>query len=106
MERISSNFNGLFLGLVAGGAIGAAAGFLFAPKSGEELISGIKEKGSRFYEDAQQMISAVEEKTISIFEDGRRKTEELKKEVDRRLSEVHLKACKALSCEAETRAEA
>lgn len=106
MEKSASNFNGLFLGLIAGGALGVVAGFLFAPKSGEELISGIKEKGSRFYEDAQRMISDVEEKTMSIFEDVRRKTDELKKEVDHRLSEVHLKACRALNCEAETRAEA
>ena len=106
MEKISSNFNGLFLGLIAGGAVGAAAGFLFAPKSGEELISGIKEKSSRFYEDAQRMVADVEERTMSLFEDVRRKADELKKEVDHRLSEVHLKACRALSCEAETSAEA
>ena len=106
MDKISSNFGGLFFGLIAGGALGAAAGFLFAPKSGEEFRADLKERGSRFYEDTQQMISDVENRTRSILEDVKHKTDDLKKEVDHRLAEVHLKACKALSCEAEARAEA
>lgn len=37
-----------FKGLLMGGALGALAGILFAPKSGKELRSDIKEKGVRF----------------------------------------------------------
>ena len=34
------------MGLLIGGALGALAGIFFAPKSGKELMSDIKEKGS------------------------------------------------------------
>ncbi len=94
----------LFLGFLAGGAAGILAGFLFAPKSGRELRSDIRERGTTLYGDAQHMVSDVEEKARAILEDARAKAEELKKEADHRLSEVHQKACKALNCE--VRAEA
>ncbi len=49
---------GLFGGLMAGSFLGAAAGFLLAPKSGKELRSEIKERTNkavnetkRFYAD-------------------------------------------------------
>ena len=109
MEKTTSGFDGLgslFFGLIAGGALGAAAGFLFAPKSGKELRSDIRERGSRVYEDAQRVLSDIEVKSRSILEDARRKAEELKKEADDRLCEVHSKACKAFGCEEETRAQA
>jgi len=109
MEKTSSNFEGLgglFFGFIVGGSLGAAAAFLFAPKSGKELRSDIRERGSRVYEDAQKILSDVEAKSRSILEDARRKAEELRKEADDRLCEAHNKACKALGCEEETRAEA
>lgn len=94
----------LFLGFLAGGAAGILAGFFFAPKSGRELRSDIRSRGITFYGDAQRMVSDVEEKARAILEDARTKAEELKKEADHRLSEVHQKACRALNCE--VRAEA
>jgi hypothetical protein len=39
------------MGLLIGGAIGALAGIFFAPKSGKELRSDIKEKGSEVLTD-------------------------------------------------------
>ena len=58
METNGKNHYGLWKGLMFGSFLGAAAGFLFAPKSGEELRSEIKgrtdkavEETKRFYSD-------------------------------------------------------
>jgi len=91
----------LFLGFLAGGAAGILAGFFFAPKSGRELISEIRDRGTTLYGDAQRMISDVEEKARTILEDARTKAGDLRKEADHRLSEVHQRACRALNCGAE-----
>ncbi len=101
LKTFNSN---LFYGLLAGGAAGILAGLFFAPKSGKELRSDLKDKGATLYGDAQQMMSDVEEKAKTILEDTRRKADELKREADHRLSEVHQKACRALNCD--VRAEA
>ena len=104
MEKTTNNYGSLFFGFLAGGAAGILAGFLFAPQSGEELRSDLKNKGATLYGDAQRMVSDVEESAKSFLEDTKRKAEELKREADHRLSEVHQKACRALNCE--VRAEA
>jgi gas vesicle protein len=45
----------LFIGLLIGGTLGVLAGVLFAPKSGKELRSEIKEKGSAVLKDAKNI---------------------------------------------------
>ena len=42
METCKRDHFGLWKGLMAGSFLGAAAGFLFAPKSGKELRSEIR----------------------------------------------------------------
>jgi gas vesicle protein len=58
MEANGRNHSGLWKGFMVGSFLGAAAGFLFAPKSGKELRSDIKgrtdkalEETKRFYSD-------------------------------------------------------
>ena len=41
-----------FMGFLIGGVLGALAGIFFAPKSGKELRSDLKEKGSEVLKDA------------------------------------------------------
>ncbi len=60
METNGRNHFGLWKGLMVGSLLGAAAGFLFAPKTGKELRSEIKEKTNealdetkRFYSDSR-----------------------------------------------------
>jgi gas vesicle protein len=60
METYETNHFGLWKGLMVGSFLGAAAGFLLAPKSGKELMSEIKEKTNkvlgetrRFYSDGR-----------------------------------------------------
>ena len=61
-------------GFLIGGALGALAGILFAPKSGKELRSDIREKGSE------------------VLEEARHQAKELKQEADRHLLEARQKA--------------
>ena len=51
-EKDCGNF---LKGFVIGGVLGALAGILFAPKSGKELRSDIKEKGSEVLKDAKEI---------------------------------------------------
>jgi len=60
MEANGRNHFGLWKGLMVGSFLGAAAGFLLAPKSGKELRSEIKGKTNkalgetkRFYSDSR-----------------------------------------------------
>lgn len=60
MEANGRNHFDLWKGLMVGSFLGAAAGFLFAPKSGKELRSEIKGKTNkalgetkRFYSDSR-----------------------------------------------------
>jgi gas vesicle protein len=63
MEAHQGNHSGPWKGLMVGSFLGAAAGFLFAPKSGKELRSEIKEKTNKaldetkgFYSDSRTKI--------------------------------------------------
>ena len=47
------------MGLLIGGVLGALAGIFFAPKSGKELRSDIKEKGNEFLKDTKEIYADV-----------------------------------------------
>jgi gas vesicle protein len=70
------------MGLLIGGALGALAGLFFAPKSGKELRSEMKEKGSEILEDAKKIYADVGEKTKEIIGDAKHQAKELKKEAE------------------------
>ena len=66
METNGRNNFGLWKGLMIGSFLGAAAGFLLAPKSGKELMSEIKEKTNkaldetkRFYSDSRTKLNGT-----------------------------------------------
>jgi len=44
-----------FMGFLMGSILGALAGIFFAPKSGKDLRSDIKEKGSEVLKDAKEI---------------------------------------------------
>ena len=100
MEKNVDDFNGfnIGLGLFVGGAIGFLAGLMFAPKSGKELRSELKEKSCQIYGDTKQAISEAQMKTKSVIDDAMHRVDEFKKEAEHRLSEARLKACKVFSC--------
>jgi len=75
-----------FKGLLMGGALGALAGIFFAPKSGKELRSDIKEKGSEVLKDAKEIYADASTRAKEIIEEATHQAKELKKEADRYLS--------------------
>jgi gas vesicle protein len=69
-------------GLLIGGALGALAGIFFAPKSGKELRSDIKDKGSEILEDAKKIYADAGAKGKELIEDAKHQAKELKKDAE------------------------
>jgi len=71
-----------FKGLLIGGALGALAGILFAPKSGKRLRSDIKEKGREILKDGKEIYTDASTKAKEIFEEVKHQAKDLKKEAE------------------------
>jgi gas vesicle protein len=56
-----------FMGFLIGGALGVLAGIFFAPKSGKELRSDIKEKGSEVLKDGKEIYADAGTKAKEIL---------------------------------------
>lgn len=97
MTELEKPMGHLFVGLLIGGALGALAGVLFAPKSGQELRSEIKEKGSAVLNDAKDIYVDVSTKAKEIAEEAKHQATELKKDADRHLLEARQKAKEILT---------
>ena len=70
------------MGLLIGGTLGTLAGILFAPKSGKELRSDIKGKGSEVLKDVRNIYTDAGSKTKEIIGKAKYQAKELKKEVE------------------------
>jgi gas vesicle protein len=57
----------LFKGLLIGTAVGALAGILFAPKSGKELRSDIKQKGNEILKDGKEIYADASTKAKEVY---------------------------------------
>ncbi len=86
-----------FMGFLIGGVLGVLAGIFFAPKSGKELRSDIKEKGSEVLKDGKEIYADASTKAKEIIEEAKHQAKELKKEADRHLSEARQKAKEILA---------
>ncbi len=76
-----NNFGkGLLLGLLTGGAIGAAFALLYAPKSGKELREEIKSKSDDYLEDAEKYLTEAKDKAINLINEGKKKSDKLIKD--------------------------
>lgn len=89
--------NRFLCGLLMGGILGAAAGLLFAPKSGSELRSDLREMGDDAFEGAKRVCADAEEKARAIVEDAQRRAGELTREAERYLAEARAKAKRILA---------
>jgi len=97
---------GSFLkGFVIGGILGVLAGVFFAPKSGRELRSDLKDKGTEVLKDAKEIYADAGTKAKEIIEEAKQQAKELKKEADRHLSEARLKAKEILARDEKEQAE-
>ena len=106
MSQNKTDFGSFSGGFVIGGVLGALAGIFFAPKSGKELRSDIKGKGSEVFKDVKEIYADASTKAKEIIEEAKDRAEELKKEADRHLSEACQKAKEILSCGEKKEAEA
>jgi gas vesicle protein len=95
-----------FMGFLIGSVLGALAGIFFAPKSGKELRSDIKEKGSEVLKDAKEIYADASTRAKEIIEEAKHQARELKKEADRHVSEARQKAKEILARGEKKEAEA
>jgi gas vesicle protein len=65
-----------------GGVLGALAGILFAPKSGKELRSDIKEKGREILKDGKEIYADASTKAKEIIGEVKHQAKDLKKEAE------------------------
>lgn len=86
-----------FIGFLIGGVLGALAGIFFAPKSGKELRSDIREKGDEVLKDGKHIYANASKKAKEIIEEAKHRAKELKKEADRHLTEARKKAKEILA---------
>ena len=70
------------MGLLIGGALGALAGIFFAPKSGKELRSAIKDKGSKVLKDAKEIYATACTDVKEIIGEVKHQAKDLKKEAE------------------------
>ena len=71
-----------FMAFLIGSILGALAGIFFAPKSGKELRSDIKEKGSEVLKDGKEIYADASTKAKEIIEEAKHQAKELKKEAE------------------------
>jgi gas vesicle protein len=89
---------GYFLmGILIGGALGSLAGILFARKSGKELRSDIRRKGSAVLNDVKEIYVDAGTKAKGIIEEARHQAQELKNDAGRHLSETRQKVKEILA---------
>ncbi|NWF91759.1 MAG: YtxH domain-containing protein [Syntrophaceae bacterium] len=106
MAENEKNWGNFLKGFVIGGFLGALAGMLFAPKSGKELRSDIKEKGSEVLKDGKEIYVDASTRAKEIIDEAKHQAKELKKEADRHLSEARSKAKEILARGEKKEAEA
>jgi gas vesicle protein len=70
------------MGLLIGGVLGALASIFFAPKSGKELRSDIKEKGNEFLKDTKEIYADVGTKAKEMIGEVKHQAKDLKKEAE------------------------
>ena len=77
MTENGNNQSKLLIGFLFGSILGALVGIFFAPKSGQELRSKIKEKGTEVLKDAEE----IYEEATAVLYDVQRHAEELKRDL-------------------------
>jgi len=79
-------------GLLIGGALGAIAALLFAPKSGKELRADIKRKSEEAVEGSKRVYGEARDKAQQIITEAVDKAQELREEASRQLTKARAKA--------------
>lgn len=66
-----------FLGLLAGGIIGATIALLYAPKSGKEMRESLKKNSQKILGEAEEFIEVAKSTVTDAINEAKRKSEEL-----------------------------
>ena len=82
MEEYEKTKVHFFKGLLIGGALGALAGILFAPKSGKDMRSDIKKKGNKIVKDGKEIYADASIKAKEIFGEVKHQAKELKEDAE------------------------
>jgi len=77
MDENNGFGKGLLIGLLTGAALGSIIALLYAPKSGRELRSDIRQKGEDFLGEAENLFEKAKDKASQIINDGKKKSEKL-----------------------------
>ena len=104
----NSNGKGILVGFLAGAAIGAIITLLYAPKSGKELRSDIKEKADEYLGEAEKYIAEAKDKAKDMINEGKKrseklisdakiKSEELLKDAEKIFGEAKIKAANTIN---------
>jgi len=70
-----------FAGFIVGGAIGAIAGILLAPKSGEETRALLADGAKDAMKRADETVKQIQSKADDVVSDMQRKGEEIKEKL-------------------------
>ncbi len=77
MFRSNKINKGSIVGLITGGAVGAVAALLSAPKSGKALRGNIKARVKGYSSDAEKHLENAKEKAMEIISDGKKEGEQI-----------------------------
>lgn len=68
-------------GVIIGGAIGAIAGILLAPKSGEETRAMLAESAKETFDKADEKVKQIQSKAEDVVSEIQQKGEEIKEKL-------------------------
>ncbi len=97
MSNEGGSVKGFLLGLIAGGAIGAALALLYAPKSGRELRGDIKKRTDEMVGDAEEYIQNARSKAVDLINDGKQRADHLIADAKKRAEDLLHDAERVLS---------
>ena len=86
-NKSSSGF-AFIAGLVVGGAVGAIAGLLFAPETGEETRKKVGVKSKELAEEFQSKFDDLKDSVSEVMEDVKKGTAEVMQDVKKGTAEV------------------
>jgi len=87
-ESGSSSGFAFIAGLVVGGAIGAIAGLLFAPETGEETRKKVAVKSKEWADDLYTKFDDLKESVAEVMEDVKQGTAEVLDDVKKGTNQV------------------
>jgi gas vesicle protein len=76
----NGNVAGFGMGIIVGAAIGLAIGILYAPHSGQETRSLLKEKAQEAEGKAEEILAAARQRAKKIIDDAKGHATEFKPE--------------------------